>query len=106
MLEPKQSRHPVGAAYTLDPTNLTAQIFRCFDRGPGNRVVGHPTGKLRQDSQVGLGHRCAQDTAAAALGDGNGSSLHGGDHQRCIADKNQGRVNAKLLEGALLLGDP
>ena len=38
MLEPEQSRHPVGAAYSLNPKNLTAQIFRCFDRRSGNHI--------------------------------------------------------------------
>ena len=106
MLEPKQSRQPVGAAYSLNPKNLTAQIFRCFDRRSGNHIVGHFTAKRRQDSQVRLSNRRPQDTAAAAIGDWNGSRLHCGDHQRCIADKNEGRVDPILLEVALLLGNP
>ena len=34
------------------PRILPAQLFRCFDPRPGNHIVGHPTGKRRQDSQV------------------------------------------------------
>ncbi len=106
MFEPKQRGHPVGATDALNPENLAAQLFRRFDSWAGDHVVGHLAAERRQYAQVRFRDRRAEDAAATAVGDGNGSRLHRSDHQRCVADKNQGCVDAVFLEKAFLLGDP
>jgi len=106
LFEPEHGAHPRTAADARDAYLFAAQIFRSFNRGPRQEVIGIASGKTIDDLDIMTGAGSGQSGATASRADVNVARTQSCDQLSCAAQKDGLRLQAIFIEEPLFFSQP